>query len=181
MHGSSSFVTKATKINKQDIDFLPIPERPSDLDLSFWEKAIEDDTLDYFCNFIRRGQNSALLKKAATESHMAEYSDLFCKMLGTVYDDLHAEKPVFLDGLVCQSFYFGSRPTANLVSSSQTETLRDLIYRQNHESIRTVRMVRFYADNLMLIIKPDRLRFWIKSTAIRDADETIIVLREQGY
>jgi hypothetical protein len=33
----------------------------------------------------------------------------------------------------------------------------------------------------MLIIKPDRLRFWIKSTAIRDADETIIALRKQGY
>ncbi|MBX3450766.1 MAG: N-6 DNA methylase [Planctomycetaceae bacterium] len=181
MHGSSSFVAKATKINKQDIDFLPMPERPSDLDLSFWERAIEDDTLNYFCNFIRLGQNSDLLKKAVSPSEMVEYASLFCKMLGTVYDDLHAEDPLFLEGLVCQAFYFGSKPATSLVSSDQAEALHDLIYRQNHESIRTVRMVRFYTDNLMLIIKPNRLRFWIKSTAIRDADETIIALCEQGY
>lgn len=181
MHGSSSFVSKATKINKQDIDCLPMPDLSSELDLSFWEQAIEDDTLDYFCNFIRRGQSSALLKKAASPLNMAEYASLFCKMLGTVYDDLHAEPPVFLDGLVCQAFYFGSKPATSLVSSGQGEALRDLIYRKNSESIRTVRMVRFYTDNVMLIIKPDRLRFWIKSTAIRDADETIIALREQGY
>lgn len=181
MHGSSSFITKATKINKQDIDFLPIPERESDLDLSFWEKAIEDDTLDYFCNFIRRGQNSALLRKTVTARHISEYSEMFCRMLGSVYENLHPATPVFLDGLVCQAFYFGNEPTVDLVSTNHTEALRDLIYRQHHDSIRTVRMVRFYTDNLMLIIKPDRLRYWIRSTAIRDADETIVVLREQGY
>ena len=122
-----------------------------------------------------------MLKLAAAPSHLKEYADLFCKMLGTVYGDLRAETPIFLDGLVCQAFYFGSKPTSKLLSDDHTEELRDLIYRQNQESIRTVRMVRFYSDNVMLIIKPDRLRFWIKSTAIRDADETIVALREQGY
>jgi len=45
----------------------------------------------------------------------------------------------------------------------------------------TLRVFRFYSDNVMLTVKPDRLRYWIRSTAIRDADETLIDLREQGY
>lgn len=181
MHGSRSFISKATAINKQDIDFLPFPENPDDLDLSYWEQAIEDDTLDYFCDFIRLGQNSVLLKEAATTSQIQEYADLFCRMLGSVYDDLQADTPVFLDGLTCQAFYFGDKPAGNLLSDDKSDALRDLIYHQNQESIRTVRMVRFYSDNFMLIVKPDRLRFWLRSTAIRDADETIAALREQGY
>jgi hypothetical protein len=181
MHGSRSFVSRATAINKQDIDFLPFPENSAELELSFWEQAIRDDTLDYFCDFIRLGQSSDLLKKAASRSHLNDYSSLFCRMLGSVYDGLKAESPIYLDGLVCQAFYFGSKPSAELITISQTQTLRDLIYRQNQKLIRTVRMIRLYTDNLILIIKPDRLRFWIRSTAIRDADETIIAMREQGY
>jgi hypothetical protein len=42
-------------------------------------------------------------------------------------------------------------------------------------------MLRFYSQNMILIVKPDRLRYWIRSTAIRDADETLLDLREQGY
>jgi hypothetical protein len=44
-----------------------------------------------------------------------------------------------------------------------------------------VRVLRFYEANTILIVKPDRLRYWIRSTAIRDADETLADLHEQGY
>jgi hypothetical protein len=30
-------------------------------------------------------------------------------------------------------------------------------------------------------VKPDRLRYWIRATAVRDADETLLDLRRQGY
>jgi hypothetical protein len=32
-----------------------------------------------------------------------------------------------------------------------------------------------------VIVKPDRLRYWIRSTAIRDADETLVELKNQGF
>jgi hypothetical protein len=44
-----------------------------------------------------------------------------------------------------------------------------------------VRVLRFYDRNVILIVKPDRLRYWIRSTAIRDADETLADLQKQGY
>jgi len=42
-------------------------------------------------------------------------------------------------------------------------------------------VLRFYEANTILIVKPDRLRYWIRSAAIRDADETLTDLRSQGY
>ena len=181
MHGSKAFVAKATAILKQDIDKLPFPEDPSELELSFWEAAIESDTLDYFCDFVRLGQNSALLTRRAGNGDVQAYSELFCRMLTAVYSNLKADTPVFLAGLICQPFYFGDRPKDNWLSNGQGEALRNLIYHEHHESLRTVRMLRFYVDNVMLIVKPDRLRFWIRSTAIRDADETVLSLKQQGY
>jgi hypothetical protein len=44
-----------------------------------------------------------------------------------------------------------------------------------------VRVVRFYERNVIIIVKPDRLRYWIRSTAIRDADETLVDLQKQGF
>jgi hypothetical protein len=181
LHGTEAFVAKATAIRKQDIDALPFPDNESELSLSFWERAIEEDALKYFCDFVRLGQNSILLQQSATAEVVQSYTQLFSMLLVSVYDNLAVGSPVFLDGLICQPFYFGDKPADDVVVRNRGDALRSLIYHKHHESLRTVRMLRFYSDNVMLIVKPDRLRFWIPSTAIRDADETIISLKEQGY
>ena len=56
-----------------------------------------------------------------------------------------------------------------------------LVFDQTLPALRTVRMVRFYHENVIFIVKPDRLRYWIRSTAIWDADDTLTELRQQGY
>ena len=106
---------------------------------------------------------------------------MFCRMLGSIYGNLRASEPVFLDGLTCQPFYFGDHPDFSWLGQEVTDGLRNLVYYQNHEHLRTVRVLRYYEKNVILIVKPDRLRYWIRSTAIRDADETLMDLREQGY
>lgn len=181
LHGTASFVAKATAIRKQDIDSLPFPENDLDMELSYWEKIIESDSLKYFCDFVRLGQNSVLLQKRASAEVVQDYSKLLCKMLRSVYGNLNSGSPMFFGGLICQPFYFGEKPGKGLVTSDQVAALKALIYHRHHDSLRTVRMLRFYDDNVMLIVKPDRLRFWIPSTAIRDADETVVSLRNQGY
>jgi hypothetical protein len=42
-------------------------------------------------------------------------------------------------------------------------------------------VLRYYDQNVVLVVKPDRLRYWIRSTAIRDADETLLDLKKQGF
>ena len=94
---------------------------------------------------------------------------------------MKAHEPVFLNGLTAQPFYFGERPDVSWLGQGCEDSLHRLIYDESGESLRTVRVVRYYEGNVILIVKPDRLRYWIPSTAIRDADDTLIDLRRQGW
>jgi hypothetical protein len=182
VHGTESLVGKATAIRKQDIDILPYPEDMGNLSFSFWEEALCEDVLRYMAEYVRLGQNSKLLVKSANTNDLSNYSNMFVRMLGSVYHNLMASDPVFLDGLICQPFYFGDRPNLSWLGEQTEDELRRLIYDdKQHKYLRTTRVLRFYSENVLLTVKPDRLRYWICSTAIRDADETLIDLRRQGY
>ncbi|MCG7851052.1 MAG: hypothetical protein MIO92_00865, partial [Methanosarcinaceae archaeon] len=181
LNGTQSLVGKSTAILKQDIDILPCPEEPEDISFSFWEEALCEDVLKHMTEYIRLGQNSELLKTAADINDLRKYSSMFIRMLGSIYDNLQASDAVFLNGLTCQPFYFGERPNLRWLTEHPEDELRKLIYRENHEHLRTVRLLRLYSENVLLLVKPDRLRYWIGSTAIRDADETLLDLRRQGY
>ncbi len=102
-------------------------------------------------------------------------------MLGSLYDNLRAHEPIMLNGLIAQPFYFGTEPDVSWLDEECEEPLQRLIYDTSREALRTVRVVRYYEKNVILIVKPDRLRYWIRSTAIRDADDTLTDLRKQGW
>ncbi len=160
---------------------MPYPEDLSDLSLSFWERALSEDVCNYMTEFVRLGQNSSLWKKAQTRD-FENYCGMFIRMLGTVYDNLKASGHVSISGFVCQPFYFGEHPDLSWLEGELQEGLRTLIYDEKASgNLRTIRVLRYYSDNVLLIIKPNQLRYWIRSTAIRDADETLVNLREQGY
>lgn len=130
--------------------------------------------------FIRLGQNSTLLKKTATINDLSEYSSLFVRMLGSIYDNLKAADPIFINELICQPFYFGDKPTISWLDDI-SGVLEEIVYYRKYDQLRTIRVLRHYDENIFLIFKPNRLRYWIRSTAIRDADETLKDLRQQGY
>lgn len=181
LNGTQQLTGKATVPLKQDIDLIPIPADFSDLDLAFWEQALKDDVLDYMADYVRLGQESELLTKAANDSQVGEYSTLFVRMLGSVYRNLKAADAVRLNGLIAQPFYFGKQPEADWLRKGDADALQRLIYDTSRESLRVIRVVRHYENNVILIVKPDRLRYWIRSTAIRDADDTLTDLRRQGW
>lgn len=181
LNGSRALVGKATSILKNDIDSLPYPEDKSDLHLTFWEQALADDTLQYMVPYVRLGQQSELLKKTAEVRALNEYASLYCRLLGSLYNNLRPSDPVFLDGLICHPFFFGDKPAIEWLGPDCEEQLTALVFAQTLPSLRTVRVVRFYHENVIFIVKPNRLRYWIRSTAIRDADDTLTELRQQGY
>jgi len=181
LYGARAFIAKSTSILKQDVDVLPYPEDKKDLSLSFWEQTLCDEAINNMANYIRVGQNSDLLRKSADKKVLCQYSQMFIKMLGSIYDNLKASTPFFWNNLICQPFYFGDSPELTWLDSDAEANLEKLIYYEKHERLRTVRVFRFYDKNVLLIVKPDRLRYWIRSTAIRDADDTLTHLYHQGY
>ncbi len=181
LNGSKALVGKATALSKSDIDSLPYPENETELQLTFWERVLADDTLKYLAPYVRLGQKSDLLTQAADADVLRDYAMLYCRLLGSLYDNLRASDPIFLSGLTCQPFFFGDEPAVDWLGPDCEEQLANLVFDQTLPSLRTVRVVRFYHENVIFVVKPDRLRYWIRSTAIRDADDTLTDLRRQGY
>lgn len=181
LNSPRSLVAKATAILKSDIEALPYPKDKTELELMFWEQVLADDSLQYMAPYVRLGQQSDLLRQAADADTLRDYSSLYCRLLGSLYDNLRASAPVFLNGLTCQPFFFGDEPAMEWLGPDCEEPLASLIFDRTLPSLRTVRVVRFYHENVIFIVKPDRLRYWIRSTAIRDADDTLTELRQQGY
>ncbi|MBT7790848.1 MAG: N-6 DNA methylase, partial [Calditrichaeota bacterium] len=65
LNGYRLITSRATAISKADIDSFPYPKMLSDLNLSFWEKALLEDTLNHFTHYVSKGQESNLLKYRA--------------------------------------------------------------------------------------------------------------------
>lgn len=119
LNGSQALVGKATAILKSDIELLPYPEKESDLDLTFWEQALAHDTQKYMLSYVRLGHQSELLKKAADANALHEYAALYCRLLGSLYDNLRPSEAVFVDGLTCQPFFFGDKPAIEWLGLNQ--------------------------------------------------------------
>lgn len=181
LRSSEYLAGRATSISKADILSLPFPTSDEKMVLTHWEDVLVSDLIEYMAPFVRRGQNATALKVPACPNDLVAYSTIFCRMLGSVYDNLLPAEPVFLDGLICQPFYFGEEPSIEWLGPDCKEQLETLIYDEAIESLRTIRVVRLYHENVIFIVKPDRLRYWIRSTAIRDADDTLVDLQQQGY
>ena len=61
------------------------------------------------------------------------------------------------------------------------EYLDRLLLHQRGTRLRVHRVTRLFDGNCLFFLKPKPLRFWLRSIAIRDADETFAELRRQGY
>jgi hypothetical protein len=178
--GTRALSSKATSILKRDIDELPWPEEGRKWDLSRWERVLCEDMVDFTCEFVRLGQNSRLLKRQVTPGNIKNYSEIFVEMLGSIYSNLRAANSGMFDGLAFQAFCFGKKSELEW-PTDWSGPLQEIIYVTHGDALRTIRVLRFYERNTIVIVKPDRLRYWIGSTAIRDADETLVDLRKQGY
>jgi hypothetical protein len=180
IRGSKALLSKATAILKSDVDHLPFPDRDDEMNLASWEKILQDDVLDHMTDYVRLGQASEVMSRAASGEDVVAYAETFTHMLGTVYPNLVDDGHVKLGGIICQSFRFGQgAPTPT--SSTAFGSLREVLNAQDGSRLSTVRILRYYDHNRLMLVKPDRLRYWLRSTAIRDADETLIELVAQGY
>jgi hypothetical protein len=179
-------IGRATSLLKQDIDNLPYPENPDDLKLAHWEEIFKEDVLNYYLKFKSEGENSAIMK-IASRKQLNEYSKVFADTLNSVYEKKdkkyrplhHLETATF----VCLSFYYGTEKQHKEQDKVELkeESLQKIVFEKTSRSLSLVRILKIYDDNTIYFIKPRQIRYWLKSIAIRDADETFVDLVNQGY
>lgn len=175
------FVQKATALQADDIFSILYPKTGS-LDLSPNEQILIDDIVDYFRDLIRLGEDSAAMKEGGL-AKVPAFGDVFTRQINATYKEkpLQALEPQVWPGVICQPFAFGKC----IVDWNGTEALKDklgaLLREQQGSALQVTRIARIYDGNFVFLLKPDRLRFWLRSVALRDADETLADLRAQGF
>jgi hypothetical protein len=70
---------------------------------------------------------------------------------------------------------------AEVESELEERKLKEFSARKFNKYPRIVRVLRIYDKNVIYLVKPKQLRYWLRSVAIRDADETFEDLVKQGY
>jgi len=175
------FTQKATTLSGVDVLSLPYPERVS-LDLGPHEEILVDDIVDYYRDLIRLGEGSAAMKQCGIRA-LPAYVDTYLQQVNAVYkkNKLRALEPRTWPGVVCQPFIFG-RGKVDWSGAEELRAKLDALLREQRGSGLTVtRIARIYDGPCIYLLKPDRLRYWLRSIALRDADETLADLWDQGF
>lgn len=175
------FVQKATALQADDIFSLPYPESGS-LNLSPNEEILVDDIVEYYRDLIRLGEDS----RAMTESGLTalpSFNEVFTRQINAIYKQkpLEALDHQAWPGVICQPFVFGKGKVDWNGAEGLKGKLDTLLHERQGTTLNVTRIARIYDGNFIFLLKPDRLRFWMRSVALRDADETLADLREQGF
>lgn len=156
----------------------------ANLDLSESERFLIDDLLQYSLDFFQEGEKSKACDVVQTED-LRVYARTFCDAVNSIlqFGELKASATVYSGDapLRLVSIRFsGVKDEKTVDISYSTNGLKEALaslYRQNlqeySESIYVRRNVKFYDRDTLHIIKPDEKRFWTRSMALRDADETL--------
>lgn len=175
------FTQKATNLSEADILALPYPETGT-LDLSPNEQILVDDIVDYQRDLIRLGEDSTAMRMSA-DSVLSDFTGVFTRQINTIYKKkpLHALAPQTWPGVTCQPFVFGKGKVDWSGADELKGKLDSLLHEQRGTTLQVTRIARVYDGCFLFLLKPDRLRYWLRSVALRDADETVADLRAQGF
>lgn len=171
---------KATALNKSDIDDFPFPSEETDLDLSDNERILLSDASDYYRDYQRLGEDAEMMRTATPGDHK-EFAKIFTRQINAVHKKLKPLPVRSWAGVSCQPFAFGDAQPDWKDADELSEKLSSLLRGKRSQSLTTVRIVRIFDGPYVFLIKPDRLRYWLRSIALRDADEALADLRSLGF
>lgn len=180
LKSSKALIGKSTSILKRDIEQLPWPGDKGFQKLAWWEELLLSDASEIYAPLIRVGQNAPAITKTVDSSMFESYAKTFVRLLGSVYSNLRADRYGMADGMAYHAFTFGKASRLDW-PDDWSGPLQKILFKHGSAALHTHRIVRFYEGNTLIIVKPDRLRSWIPSTAIRDADEALVDLQKQGF
>ena len=175
------FTQRATAILSADVVALPYPET-GDLDLSRNERIIAEDIVDYQRDFIRLGTASALMG-SVQDIALDAFDKVLTDQINAVYPrrSLKALQCQRWSGAICKAYAFGDGTVDWSDSGGLRDKLDALLKQRRGSSLTITRITRLYENGFVFLLKPDRHRFWMRSIALRDADDVLADLRVQGF
>lgn len=173
-----------------DIKNLPYPENPNDLQLGYSETIVQNDVLEYYIKSNTNSKKSPLNQPVSAEA-LQEYGEVFCNILNPIYEQ--NEQKWFVKGFheddaaIAYAFCYG-KPASDILPNlfeGGMKGIERLLQNKTQRNIRIYRVLREYlyleGYDVLILVKPKPLRYWLKSIALRDADETFSDLKRTGF
>jgi len=175
-------VDKATVLYKNDIDNLPYPESIEEIKLSTIEQYFANDTIDYMLDWINGKQNLPIFKNVVNKQ-LKEYQSIYCDLLNTIYDKYKPLKILQTEQFIIMLFYYKNIPDNYLLNNDNLDEtdIESLINNKIGKNVNITRVFKYYDKDLIYIIKPKQYRYWLKSIAVKDADDTFADLVDMRY
>lgn len=174
-------VSRATALLKSDIMSLPYPDDTHRIELSAWENALVEDIGNYLIDFRTSGENAAVLAET-NEADLHNFGEMYCNILNPVYKQFRPLQPITMGSFICYPFCYGDTPQIELPDNNKiVPFLEKLLHKQHSSRLFVHRILRLYDHNVIFMVKPNQKRYWLRSIALRDADQTLVDLLEQGF
>ncbi len=175
------FGQRATALATGDIFDLPFP-KDGDLSISPNEKIIADDIVDYQRDFIRLGDEARVMKIATVDAYRC-FDEVMTRQINVVYSNypLRQIARASWPGASCAVYCFGEGIADWSGENGLQEKMEHLLLERKRSGLNITRIVRVYEKSFIYLLKPDRLRFWTRSIALRDADDILSDMRSQGF
>lgn len=169
----------------KDILNLPYPENEKDLILSYSEEIIKNDVLNYKLEELTKGEKAKINTQSVTESDLEQFGKVFCNSLNPIYQNgdksFNPLAPIQTLSYTCFPFVFGDDDFNPQISTKiQDGDLSELMENQQ-ESVHYRRILRLYQKDIVFLIKPNTLKYWLKSIALRDASDVMNDFIKSGY
>ncbi len=177
---SKSFSTLLMK----DFMSLPYPEDDSILELSDNEEIIVQDMLQYGLDLLKQGEQAEASVKQPSTEQLATFGTVFCQNLNAIYQSngnaFRPLEPIEQIAFICYPFFYGSDTGPDIHSPTVLNGLNTLL-REKRRAVEFRRVVHLYQNDIVYLIKPKSLKYWLKSVALRDATDVMQDLIASGY
>lgn len=176
-----------TAILKQDIDNWIIPLEGDEIKLSDSEKIIMNDVLDYIYPSWYLGENAIINKKETSKKELIEFGEVFNESFNAIYkkEDKEQKLATIYEGSSFFALEFEystakiSKPK-HIYKTEADKAIESLIRSRYGTNTLINKVLRIYSPNKITLIKPKKLRFWLKSIALQDSDEVFDDIIENG-
>ncbi len=175
------FTQHATTLSGADIFRIPFPT-DRNLNLSSHERILVDDIVGFYRDLIRLGEDSDAMKNLGIQG-LPSFNITFTQRINGVYkkNKLRALEPQIWPGVICQPYVFGDG-NVDWSGADELKGKIDVLLRERQGGgLNVTRIARVYDGACIYLLKPDRLRYWLRSIALRDSDEVLADLAEQGF
>lgn len=169
----------------KDFMALPYPENEKDLKLTRNEKNILNDVLDYRIEELSKGETAEVNIKKVNKTQLNAFGKALCNNLNSIYK---VDEKQFIplgeiqtNAYTCFPFFYGEKKQILKYFQNLSETNLAEIIEQERGGAHYRRILKIYQKDVFYLIKPNTLRYWLKSVALRDANEIMVDLVKNGY